>query len=110
MTSLNPDATKTKSTHADENASLSSYVGVPNIEQLSRKLLRTREQLKVAVAQIVKLEEKDKVTQQRLNALELSMAIIKGKTEEGKQLSDNQSDNSKDSVDGTNCPTQTGGS
>ena len=82
----------------DDAVSMSSeWTTTPSVEQLSRKLLKTREQLKKAIERILTLKESDAITQQRLSALELNVAVMKSKSDG--PPSDNESEESEDSID-----------
>ena len=85
---------------ADETRSeASEAAGPPSIESLSRKLNRTREQLKLAVEKIKALEAKEVINSDRLNSLEVQLSellIRKGKGDgEGYE-----SEESNDSIEG----------
>ena len=85
---------------ADETRSeTSEATGPPSIESLSRKLNRTREQLKVAVEKIKTLEAKEVITSNRLNSLEVQLSEMLSR--KGKGDGDGyESEESNDSIEG----------
>ena len=83
--------------HADDTVSIASDPGAPlTIDSLSRKLGRTREQLKVAVERIISLEKRESDLVKRLDTLEIRMNQIEGARDEG----DAKSIQSEDSIKG----------
>ena len=81
----------------DDTISVASEPGAPlTIDSLSRKLGRTREQLKVAVERIISLEKREMDLVKRLDTLEIRINQIEGVGEED----DAKSNQSEDSIKG----------
>ena len=68
---------------ADDNLSvLSEWNPSMTIDQLGGKLMKTREHLKKAISRIVELEQKEVKNSERINQLELKLAIVLSKLDQ----------------------------
>ena len=81
----------------DKLSAISDYKSTWTPEHLGRTLVKTREQLKAAIARIIELEKREADTNARMNALELTVKVELGKLQVN--APEGESKKSKDSID-----------